>query len=98
VKGISQAVLGSSDQLEGTSQPVTIFKKLKNPSSPFRKEKDLRVQALWRFLTCFFGLPASTRLGHRSQITIGPVLRPFSYTKSTWISLGFSNNPNSHFM
>jgi hypothetical protein len=39
VKGISQAVLGSTDQLEGTSQAVTIFEKLKNPSSPLGRKK-----------------------------------------------------------
>ncbi len=49
---------------EGTSQPVTIFKKRKNPSSPLHEGKRLEfektwVQVLWWFLTCFLGLPAS---------------------------------------
>jgi hypothetical protein len=61
---------------EGASQPVTISKKWKNPSSSFRRERTW-VQALLWFSTYSLGLPAwDTDLKSRE----GPVLRPFSYT------------------
>ncbi len=46
-----------SSGVEGTSQPITISKKWKNPSSE-RPRKRTWVQALPWFSTCSFGLPA----------------------------------------
>jgi hypothetical protein len=52
---------------EGTSQPVTISKKWKNPSSPSHRSTGPSVN--WDVCP-----------RNRSKITEGPVLRPFSYT------------------
>ncbi len=61
--------------MDGSSEPVTISKMFKNPSSSLRRKRTW-VQALSWFS------PYSLGLRHRSQITEGwPVLRPFSYTK-----------------
>ncbi len=60
------------------SQPFTISKKWKNPSSALRRRRT-GVQALPAIFDLF---PWPTGLRHRSQITEGPVLGPFSYTKS----------------
>jgi hypothetical protein len=68
---------------EGTSQPVTISKKWKNPTSTLTRKRTW-VQALQWFLTCYLGLLASgTDLKSRK------VLRPFSYIlhSSIWDSL-----------
>jgi hypothetical protein len=50
--------LGSSDRREGTSQPVTISKKWKNPSFTFRRKRTW-VHALPWVSTGSLGLPAS---------------------------------------
>jgi hypothetical protein len=66
---------------DSTSQPVTISKKWKNPSSTLLRKRTC-VQALRWFLTCSLSLLASgTDLKSRK------VLRPFSYT--SFINLRF---------
>ncbi len=62
---------------EGTSQPVTISKKVKKSELCFTWDKDLSTgpSMIWDLFL------RPTDLRHRSQITEGPVLlRPFSYT------------------
>ncbi len=62
---------------EGTSQTVTISKKVKKSELCFTWDKDLSTgpSMIWDLFL------RPTDLGHRSQITEGPVLlRPFSYT------------------
>jgi hypothetical protein len=57
---------------EGTSQPVTISKKWKNPSSDLHRKRTW-VQALPWISTCSLGLPASgTDLKSRKGLYSGP--------------------------
>jgi len=53
------------------------FLKVKNSQLCFTEEKDLSIDPSVPFIL----FPRPTGLGHRSQITQGPVLRPLSYTK-----------------
>jgi hypothetical protein len=54
---------------EGTSQPIAISKKWKNPSSPLHRKRT-GAQALSWFSTFYLSLPA---WGHKSQIMERPV-------------------------
>jgi len=74
---------------EGTGQPVTIFKKLKNSSSPLPRKKTWVHKDLSTGPSAILEHPWPSGLRHRSQITIGPVQRPFSYTKSTRVFFRF---------
>ncbi len=66
---------------EGTSQPVTISKKWKNPTSTLLRKRTW-VQARQWFLTCSLGLLASG-----TDLKSQEVLRPFSCT--SFINLRF---------
>jgi hypothetical protein len=78
VEGTSQVVLGCSDPVEGTSQPVTISKKWKNLSSASRRKRTLSTD---RPFHDFQPVPSAYQpQAHRSQIMEGPVLRAVSYT------------------
>jgi hypothetical protein len=71
VEGTSRAVLESSDQ---RMVPASLSLFLKSENLP---EKDPSTGPSM----IFHLFPRLTGLGHTSQITEGPVLRPFSYTE-----------------
>jgi hypothetical protein len=76
VEGTSQAVLGSSDQRKVPASLSLFLKGKRKTQLCFTEEKDLSIGP-----SVIFDLfPWPTGLRHRSEITEGPVLRPFSYT------------------
>ncbi len=76
VEGTSQAVLVSSDQ-QKVRASLSLFLKSEKIPTLLYIGKDLSTGP-----SMIFDLfPRPTGLRHRSQITEGPVLRPFSYTK-----------------
>jgi hypothetical protein len=79
VEGTSQAVLGSSDQpnLPASLSLVLFLKSEKIPALLYvGKGPECRP------FHDFQPVPSAAGLGHRSQITEGPVLKPFSYTEN----------------
>jgi hypothetical protein len=75
VEGTSQAVLGSSDQ-RNVPASLSLFLKSEKIPALLYEGKGPKTGPL----VIFDLFPRPTVLGHRSQITEGPVLRPFSYT------------------
>jgi hypothetical protein len=76
VKGTSKAVLGSSDQRKVPASLSLFLKSEKIPALLY-----IGNGPEYRPFSDFRPVPQPTGFGHRSQITEGPVLRPFSYTK-----------------
>ncbi len=76
MEGIGQAILGSSDQWEVPASLSLFLKSEKIPALLY-----LGKGPEYRPFSIVDLLPQPTGLGHRSQITEGPILRPFSHTQ-----------------
>jgi hypothetical protein len=77
VEGTSQAVLEYSDQRK---EPHSLSLFLKSEKIPALLYVEGPVDLITGPSVIFDLFPRPTGLGHRSQITEGAVLRPFSYT------------------